>query len=157
MTESQNNKTNEDQKINSFFEEILKFIEEKKNEIIQSLNLLNSHNTEKISEKLDFFSSKIQEAEELKSKFISLINGEDLDKINEMLDLFNKYNKDICDIQKFSMNLTEYKFLHDDENKLFKYFNNFSEIKTKQNHVKFSPNFHRIKFNPIIEESKLFY
>lgn len=131
------NKITEEQKVVAFYDKIIKYLEQKKTEIVENINLIFSTNAEKISEKLDHFSLKMQDAEDLKANVITVTNGEGI-RINEVMNSFSQYLKESNDSSKMNLELTEYKFAHDDENKLFKYINNCGDLKSKQKLIRFS-------------------
>lgn len=139
LNDIKQNKINEEQKTVEFYDNIIKYLEEKKSEILENINIIFSQNAEKLSEKLDYFSLKMQDAEDLKSNVVSVMNG-DSNKINEIINSFNQYLRETGDISKLNLDLIEYKFSHDDEDKLNKYLNNFGDLKTKQKLIRFSSN-----------------
>ena len=132
------NKLNEIEKINALFDNILNFISNKKAEAIESVETIFSHNTKMISEKLEHFCNKIDNAEDIKTNILKVMNNES-SKINTLLSSYNNFSKDISDPSKLNLELVEYKYSHDDENKLFKYLSNFGDLKQKTNFIKFNP------------------
>ena len=125
------NKETEEKRVNIFFEQIMSFYKNKKNEILNQINSLFTENAKKLSQKLELFSSKIEQSENLKK----LINNEDsmMSQTNsfsflEMLERFNKLTKSNNDKMKLNVQLSEYRFIHEEESKLLKYINNVGDL-----------------------------
>jgi hypothetical protein len=125
------NKETEEKRVNMFFEQIMSFYKNKKNEILNQINSLFTENAKKLSQKLELFSSKIEQSENLKK----LINNEDsmISQANsfsflEMLERFNKLTKSNNDKMKLNVQLSEYRFMHEEESKLLKYINNIGDL-----------------------------
>lgn len=116
---------------------MIKYLEEKKLENVENIGMIFSQNAEKLSDKLDYFSTKMQDAEDLKASIIGVSNG-DSSRINEIMNSYNQFVKENSDSSKLNLELIEYKYVHEDENKLFKYLNNSSDLKSKQKLIKFS-------------------
>jgi len=137
LNDIKKNKQNEEQRVLQFYDKIIKFLEEKKLENIENIGMIFSQNAEKLSEKLDYFSTKMQDAEDLKANIIGVSNG-DSSRINEIMNSYNQFIKENCDSSKLNLELIEYKYVHEDENKIFKNLNNSSDLKSKQKLIKFS-------------------
>lgn len=106
-------------------------------ENIENIGMIFSQNAEKLSDKLDYFSTKMQDAEDLKANIIGISNGETT-RMNEILNTYGQFLKENSDSSKLNLELIEYKYVHEDENKLFKNLNNSSDLKSKQKLIKFS-------------------
>jgi len=137
LNDIKKNKFNEEQRVVQFYDKIIKFLEEKKTEVVENINILFSQNADKLSEKLDYFSSKMEDADDLKRNIISVSNGE-TNKVNDIINAYTQFLKEANDGTKLNLELTEYKYVHDDENKLLKYLNNFGDLKSKQKLIRFS-------------------
>ena len=83
---------------------MLKFLEEKKVENIENINMIFSQNAEKLSDKLDYFSTKMQDAEDLKANIIGVSNG-DSSRINEIMNSYNQFIKENSDGSKLNLEL----------------------------------------------------
>jgi hypothetical protein len=99
--------------------------------------MIFSQNAEKLSDKLDYFSTKMQDAEDLKANIIGVSNGDSL-RINEIMNSYNQFIKENSDGSKLNLELIEYKYIHEDENKIFKNLDNSSDLKSKQKLIKFA-------------------
>jgi hypothetical protein len=136
LNDIKKNKFNEEQRVIQFYDKIIKFLEERKGEILENVNIIFSQNADKLSEKLDYFSTKMEDAEDLKRNIISVSNGE-TNRINEVMSSYMQYLREANDSSKLNLELTEYKYVNDDENKLLKYLNNFGDLKSKHKLIKF--------------------
>ena len=131
------NKEIEDKRVNSFFEQIMNYLKNKKMEIMNQIDSLFTENARKLSQKLEIFSGKIEQSENLKNAIDEYnING----NINflEILDIYNKLSKDSNDPNKINIQLQEYRFNHDDESKMIKYINNFGDLKVVSKNFAFN-------------------
>ena len=128
------NKETEEKRVNSFFETILNNLINKKNEILNQIDSLFTENARKLSQKLEIFSSKIEQSENLKN-FIDeyLKNDSSGNLFPEILDNFNKLSKE--NNEGTNIQLQEYRFSHDEETKINKFLNNFGDLKViNKNH-----------------------
>ena len=128
------NKETEEKRVNTFFETILNNLLNKKNEILNQIDSLFTENARKLSQKLEIFSSKIEQSENLKN-FIDeyLKNDSSGNLFPEILDNFNKLSKENND--GTNIQLQEYRFSHDDDTKINKFINNFGDLKViNKNH-----------------------
>lgn len=132
------NKQDEEEKINNLFDQISAFLINKKAEALENIDLIFSNNTKMISDKLEYFCTKIENAEEMKGHIQKVMNNQSY-RINDLLANYSQYLRDASDPSKLNLELQDYKYSHDEENKLFKYLNNFGDLKTKTKFVKFTP------------------
>lgn len=137
LNDIKKNKFNEEQRVIQFYDKIIKYLEERKGEILENINIIFSQNADKLSEKLDYFSVKMEDAEDLKRNIISVYNSE-TSRINDIMTSYSQYLKEANDSSKLNLELTEYKYVNDDENKLLKYLHNFGELKSKQKLIRFT-------------------
>lgn len=137
LNDIKKNKQVEEQRVIEFYDKMIKFLEEKKLENIENIGMIFSQNAEKLSDKLDYFSTKMQDAEDLKANIIGVSNGDSL-RINEVMNSYNQFIKENSDSSKLNLELIEYKYVHEDEIKIFKYLNNSSDLKSKQKLIKFA-------------------
>lgn len=136
LNDIKKNKFNEEQRVIQFYDKIIKYLEERKSEILENINIIFSQNADKLSEKLDYFSNKMEDAEDLKKNIIAVSNGE-TNRINEVMNDYMQYLREANDSSKLNLELTEYKYVNDDENKLLKYLHNFGDLKSKQKLIRF--------------------
>ena len=61
------NKENEEKRVNTFFDQIMNFLKNKKYEIMNQIDSLFTENARKLSQKLEIFSGKIEQSENLKN------------------------------------------------------------------------------------------
>ena len=125
------NKETEEKRVNMFFEQIMAFYKNKKNEILNQIDSLFTENAKKLSKKLELFSSKIEQSENLK-KLIgvdeSLASNINSFSFLEMLERFNKLTKSSIDKMKLNVQLSEYRFIHEEESKIFKLVGNVGDL-----------------------------
>lgn len=138
LQEIKDNKNTEEERVSNLYDNVIKFLDERRNEIIENINDLFAGNADKLSEKLDYFSSKMEDAEELKGHILSVMNNE-TQEINEVMSRYSQFVQETTDSNKLNLELAEYKFSHDDENKLFKYLSNFGDLKSKAKYIRFIP------------------
>ncbi len=137
LNDIKKNKFSEEQSVVDFFDKVIKFMQTKKNECVENISIIFSQNADKLSEKLDYFSNKMEDAEDLKRNIISVTNGETI-RLNEIMNSYTQYFREANDSTKLNLELMEYKYIHDDENKIIKYLNNFGDLKSKQKLIRFS-------------------
>ena len=130
------NKETEEKRVKLFYEQIINYYTNKKNEMLKQIDVLFTENAKKLSQKLELFSSKIEQSENLK-KIIDVDNNNSnnnyMGNINSFsfLDTLEKYNKLIkgnTDRIKLNVLLNEYRFVHEDENKMMKMINNLGDL-----------------------------
>ncbi len=122
------NKETEEKRVNNFFDQIMNFLKNKKYEIMSQIDSLFTENARKLSQKLEIFSGKIEQSENLKNAIEEYNQNSNITFL-EILDNYNKLAKDPNDTNKLNIQLQEYRFNHDDESKMLKYINNFGDLK----------------------------
>ena len=122
------NKESEEKRVNSFFEQITAYLQNKRTEVLNQIDSLFTENARKLSQKLEMFSGKIEQSEHLKS-LLDDVNKTEESSFMEILDKHSKIMQDNSDQSKLNVQLQEYRFTHDEESKLTKYMNNFGELK----------------------------
>ena len=139
------NKENEEKAINTFFDCLYDYLNEKKNDYLEQINNLFSNNTKKLGDKLEEVTQNIDEGEKIKNlieKFLEKGGASDPnfkegynDILNQYLKLRQKYKNN-----KQKMELDEYKFVHIEEDKIVKNFKSLGEIKLLNKKHKFNIN-----------------
>ena len=127
------NKINEEKKINNYFDSLFKFLEDKKNEYLSVIDDIFFNNTDIITDKLDKFSAKMEDAEYLKGA-INLVK-ENYTHLNEVLYKFNKFKKEVSSFV-FNIEVQEYTFINENFNNVYKLLNS-SNIEVKSIIVQF--------------------
>ena len=130
------NKKREEKKVIFYFEHILKYINTKKEEILSKINSIFTENATKLSQKLENFSIQIELGENLKE----IINDYDKNNNYSYNDIFETYLKleSLNESEKNNkINLEEYKFIHDDENKMINLINSFGDIESISKYIPF--------------------
>ena len=134
------NKSKEEEKVITLYDALIKSLEQKKEEYIDSINSIFSFNADKLSEKLDVFSSKMEEAEEFKVAVNQLINNPEYGfQVVDVINHYQSFIKEGEDYSKNNLEMIEYKFNHENESKIAKYLQGIVELKQKQKIVKFKP------------------
>jgi hypothetical protein len=128
------NKENEEKSINMYFDNISKYLNNKKNEYLSQIDSIFTDNAQKLSKKLDIFSQQIEQGESLKGL---IDNYEQNNNFDEILETYIKLQSIKSLDSENAINLQEYKFSHDDETKIMKYINNFGDIKTVSKYIPF--------------------
>ena len=128
------NKETEEKSINLYFDNIFKYLTNKKNEYLTQIDSIFTDNAKKLSLKLENFSQQIEQGESLKGL---IDNYEQNNNFDEILETYFKLQSIKSDDKDCLINLQEYKFSHDDETKIMKYINNFGDIKTVNKNICF--------------------
>ena len=121
------NKETEEKRVNSFFDQIMNYLKNKKLEVMNQIDSLFTENARKLSQKLEIFSGKIEQSENLKNAIDEFNNNSNINFL-EILDIYNKLINS-NEPNKLNIQLQEYRFNHDDESKMIKYINNFGDLK----------------------------
>ena len=150
------NKETEEKRVNGFFDQIMNYLKNKKLEVMNQIDSLFTENARKLSQKLEIFSGKIEQSENLKNGIEEYNLNSNINFL-EILDIYNKLTKDSNDSNKLNIQLQEYRFNHDDESKMIKYINNFGDLKVvpkifsfnggKEQDLVFNTNFNSNKLN----------
>ena len=128
-----NNKETEEKSINSFFECLMEYIKEKKNEFIERVNELFNNNTKKLGDKLEEVTENIEKSEKIKNLIESFYEKEEKNENNikeNYNEILSKYLifKQNMNKNKQNMILDEYKFEHIDEEQMAQNFQNLGDI-----------------------------
>jgi hypothetical protein len=122
--------------IEMFFGAVLRFVSDKKNEILEKLNSIHSKNCDNILDKADFLCIRINNAKEFKERIISLMNG----NFHDVKETFNEYNMILKfyneNANSLNFEIEEISFFHEEENKIYKAFSNFADLKLKRKFIK---------------------
>ena len=140
-----NNKENEEKAINTFFDCLFDYLNEKKNDYLEQINKLFINNTKKLGDKLEVVTQNIEEGEKIKNfieQYLEKSGGEEPDFKEGYNNIMNQYimleQKNKNSRQK--MELEEYKFVHIEEDKIVKNFQSLGEIKLLNKKHKFNIN-----------------
>ena len=143
LTKIKNNKENEEKAINTFFECLFDYLNEKKNDYLEQINTLFSNNTKKLGDKLEEVTENIDNSEKLKKIIENFLDNGGLNDINfkqNYDEILSKYllleQKNKKNTQKIE--LDEYKFSHIEEDKLVKNCQGLGEIKIINKKIKFN-------------------
>ena len=139
LNEIQINKENEENKVNDIYEQLIAYLINNRNICLNKIEDLFNENTKLISDKLDLFTQNIEKGEKIKEELINITN-QNFEKLNIIFDKFNSFIRIIGDNSYYDLNINQYKFTHDDENKAIKYLNNFADLKCKKRLIKFNDN-----------------
>ena len=128
-----NNKETEEKSINSFFECLMEYIKEKKNEFIERVNELFNNNTKKLGDKLEEVTENIEKSEKIKNLIESFCEKEEKNENNikeNYNEILSKYLifKQNMNKNKQNLILDEYKFEHIDEEQMAQNFQNLGDI-----------------------------
>ena len=129
LKEIKKNKENEEKKINEIFDKLMEVVKLKRDEHLNKVDNLFTNNAEKLSQKLELFSYKIEKSEEIKEKINIFLNNEDNNKFLQLLEYYNKIKNEIKLCHTLKLNLYKYKFCYDDEITVSKIISKFGQIK----------------------------
>ena len=122
------NKETEEKRVNLFYDQIFTIIQSSKEETLNKIDSLFRENARKLSMKLDIFTKKMSQSENLKN-LIEEVDRNDNSTFMEVLDKYQKLISETADRNAMSVQLQEYRFSHDEETKLVKYITNFGDLK----------------------------
>jgi hypothetical protein len=145
------NKEREEQKIYNYFEDLIKFLHDKREEMMEIVNNFYATNAEKLTEKLENFTSKMEEGENLKANILAVSESSTY-KLPEVLHSFNQFVRDSSDTSKLNLDLINYKFAYEDQNKVINYLTKITDLKSAPKQVRFgskSTNSSQQQFNPV--------
>ena len=134
LKEIKKNKESEEKNIKTYFEHIFKYLNNKKEEYLSQIDSIFTDNAKKLSQKLEVFSEQIEQGESLKAL---IDNYEQNNNFDEILETYIKLQSIKSNENDYQISLQEFKFSHDDETKIMKYFNNFGDIKTVNKYINF--------------------
>ena len=129
LKEIKKNKENEEKKINEVFDKLREVVKIKRDEHLNKVDNLFTNNAEKLSQKLELFSYKIEKSEEIKEKINIFLGNEDNNTFLQLLEYYNRIKNEIKLVPNMKLNLYKYKFSYDDEITVSKIISKFGEIK----------------------------
>ena len=156
------NKETEEKAVNTFFDCVFDYLNEKKNGYLEQINNLFNNNAKKLGDELEQVTENIENSEKLKKNIEIFLEKGGIDESNfkdNYNEILNEYLmlKQKNKINKQKMELDEYKFIHIDEDRIVKNYHNLGEIKllNKKNNLNLNCNLiSNIKDN--ITNNKLF-
>jgi hypothetical protein len=129
LKEIKKNKESEEKKINEIYDRFIEIIKSKKEEYLNKVENLFTNNAEKLSQKLELFSSKIEKSESLKEKINLFLNNQDTSQFLQLYELYNKIINELQSVHSLKLNLQKYKFVYEDEMPISRMISKFGEIK----------------------------
>ena len=137
------NKENEEKKIIEIYEQLLNLLVTNRNNFLTNRNNflikieeIYQENTGNMNKKLENFAEIIDIAEKLKEDFEAIADQAPYE-FNHLTQAFNKFIRDMNDKSKSDLDIIQYNFSHDELNKVLKYLNNFSDVKTRKKCYRF--------------------
>ena len=128
------NKEKEEKSINTFFECLFEYLNEKKNDYFEKVNNIFNNNTKILGDKLEEVNLNIENSENLKKVIENVLEKGEIKENNfkeKYTDILNKYlmlkKKNKNNEQR--LELDEYKFIHIDEDKLVRNFHDLGVVK----------------------------
>ena len=107
-----------------------------RNNFMIKIEEIYQENTGNMNKKLENFAEIIDIAEKLKEDF-EVIAEQAPYEFNHLTQAFNKFIRDMNDKSKSDLDIIQYNFSHVELNKVLKYLNNFSDIKTRKKCYRF--------------------
>ena len=130
------NKENEEKKIIEIYEQLLNLLVTNRNNYLIKIEEIYQENTGNMNKKLENFAEIIDIAEKLKEDFEAIAEQAPYE-FNHLTQAFNKFIRDMNDKSKSDLDIIQYNFSHDELNKVLKYLNNFSDVKTRKKCYRF--------------------
>jgi hypothetical protein len=139
LNEIQMNKEKEEIKVSEIYDQIIAYLVNNRNISLSKIEEYFNQNTKCISNKLDYFAKNIENGEKIKEELIEM-NNQASNNLNQVIDKFNSFMREVNNYSNYDLSINQYKFVHDDENKVIKYLNNFADLKNKKKVIKFNMN-----------------
>ena len=139
LNEIQMNKEKEEIKVSEIYDQIIAYLVNNRNISLSKIEEYFNQNTKCISNKLDYFAKNIENGEKIKEELIEM-NNQASNNLNQIIDKFNRFMREVNNYSNYDLSINQYKFVHDDENKVIKYLNNFADLKNKKKVIKFNMN-----------------
>lgn len=136
LNDIRENKENEEKKIIEIYEQLLNLLVTNRNNFLIKIEELYQENTGNMNKKLENFGEIIDIAEKLKEDFEAIADQAPYE-FNHLTQAFNKFIREINDKTKSDLDIMQYNFSHDELNKVLKYLNNFSDVKTRKKCFRF--------------------
>ena len=130
------NKENEEKKIIEIYEQLLNLLVTNRNNFLIKIEEIYQENTGNMNKKLENFSEIIDIAEKLKEDFEAIADQAPYE-FNHLTQAFNKFIREMNDKSKSDLDIIQYNFSHDELNKVLRYLNNFSDVKTRKKCFRF--------------------
>ena len=130
------NKENEEKKIIEIYEQLLNLLVTNRNNFLIKIEEIYQENTGNMNKKLENFSEIIDIAEKLKEDFEAIADQAPYE-FNHLTQAFNKFIREMNDKSKSDLEIMQYNFSHDELNKVLRYLNNFSDVKTRKKCFRF--------------------
>ena len=130
------NKENEEKKIIEIYEQLLNLLVTNRNNFLIKIEEIYQENSGNMNKKLENFDEIIDIAEKLKEDFEAIAEQAPYE-FNHLTQAFNKFIRDMNDKSKSDLDIIQYNFSHDELNKVLKYLNNFSDVKTRKKCYRF--------------------
>jgi len=130
------NKENEEKKIIEIYEQLINLLVTNRNNFLIKIEEIYQENTGNMNKKLENFAEIIDIAEKLKEDFEAIAEQAPYE-FNHLTQAFNKFIRDMNDKSKSDLDIIQYNFSHDELNKVLKYLNNFSDVKTRKKCYRF--------------------
>ena len=130
------NKENEEKKIIEIYEQLLNLLVTNRNNFLIKIEEIYQENTGNMNKKLENFGEIIDIAEKLKEDFEAIADQAPYE-FNHLTQAFNKFIREMNDRSKSDLEIIQYNFSHDELNKVLRYLNNFSDVKTRKKCFRF--------------------
>ena len=130
------NKENEEKKIIEIYEQLLNLLVTNRNNFLIKIEEIYQENTGNMNKKLENFGEIIDIAEKLKEDFEAIADQAPYE-FNHLTQAFNKFIREMNDKSKSDLEIMQYNFSHDELNKVLRYLNNFSDVKTRKKCFRF--------------------
>ncbi|MCQ2819205.1 MAG: RING finger protein [archaeon] len=126
------NKNNEIEKVNKVFNEIINHLEAIKIKYLKQIEDIFNYNKNVIAEKLDYLTNKIDSAESIKNELTKISNNNYSNgNFSQLLEKFLNFQRSY-DPNMMNITINEINYISEDEKKLMRLLDNFSEVKIKK-------------------------
>ena len=158
FNEIQENKENTENKINEIFDKIINYLINIRNQYLFKIDEYIKENSKNLSDKLEYFSEKIEFAENIKENLLKYSEN-DVININNIFDQYNFFINQINEKNIYDIELNKFNFETDDES-FIKFLKNYSNLKCAKININFFDynrnNNHLINFNGGFSDKSLF-
>ena len=136
LNDIEENKEKEEKKIIEIYEQILNILINNRNNYLIKIEELYQENTRNMNKKLENFDEIIDLSEKLREDF-EVIDIQAPYEFNNLIEAFNKFVREINDKNSSELEIIQYNFSHDEVNKVIRYLNDFSDVKTRRKIFRF--------------------
>ena len=132
------NKENEEKKINDVFNDLFGILKIKKEELRVKIEKMFTDNAQKLSQKLEIFSNKLEKSEKVKNNILYFESNQEELSFSQIIEIYDNFVKEMEDINKVI--LQKYKLKFDNILELKEKISKFGEFELTEKNFNFLGN-----------------